>query len=244
MGINHKAVIIGAGGGIGQHVVTQLAKDGWSLVLAGRSQESLNEIADKVPDAVESISIVDACDFDAVSSLIQEDPDLKGVVNLAGSIMLKPAHSTSQRDYETTMNLNATSAFSVIRASGRAMRKHGGSVVLMSSCAAQVGLANHEAVSAAKGAVEGMTRSAAATYAHANLRFNAIAPGLTETPLASPLIKNEASRKVSEQMHPLGRIGRPEEIARAVTFLLNPANEWITGQVLGVDGGLARLRGR
>jgi NAD(P)-dependent dehydrogenase (short-subunit alcohol dehydrogenase family) len=118
----------------------------------------------------------------------------------------------------------------------------GGSVVLISSAAAMEGLANHEAIAAAKAGILGLTLSAAATYAGQNLRVNAVAPGLTETPLTAALTGNETSRRVSEAMHALGRLGKPEDIARAIVFLLDPANNWITGQVLAVDGGLSRVR--
>ena len=114
----------------------------------------------------------------------------------------------------------------------------------MSSCAAGVGLANHEAIAAAKGGVEALVRSAAATYAGAGIRFNAVAPGLVATPMARKITENEGALKASVAMHPLGRIGRPEEVASAIAFLLGPQSAWTTGQVLGVDGGLARVKGR
>jgi 3-oxoacyl-[acyl-carrier protein] reductase len=118
----------------------------------------------------------------------------------------------------------------------------GGSVVLISSAAAMAGFANHEAIAAAKAGIIGLTLSAAATYASSNLRFNAVAPGLTQTPLTSSITANETSRKLSEAMHPLGRLGKPEDIARTIVFLLDPLNDWITGQVFAVDGGLSRVR--
>lgn len=124
------------------------------------------------------------------------------------------------------------------------MRSGGGSVVLMSTCAATVGLANHEAIAAAKGGVEGLVRAAAATYAPNAIRINAVAPGLVDTPLAAQITGNDAARKASEAMHPLGRIGDPGEIARVIAFLLDPYSAWITGQTFGVDGGLSRVRPR
>ncbi len=102
----------------------------------------------------------------------------------------------------------------------------------------------HEAIAAAKAGIIGLTLAAVASYAGSNLRFNAVAPGLTETPLAQPLTANESARRLSEAMHALGRLGQPEDIARAIVFLLDPANSWITGQVLAVDGGLSRVRPR
>ncbi len=187
---------------------------------------------------------MDASQFEAVDAAFASRPDITSVVNLAGSILLKPAHSTSAEDFDQTISQNLRTAFAVVRAAARAMRQRGGSVVLMSSCAASTGLPNHEAISAAKAGIEGLVRSAAATYASAGLRFNAVAPGLVDTPMAERITRNEAALKSSIAMHPVGRIGRPDEIARCIEFLVDPASAWITGQVLGVDGGLARLHAR
>jgi len=120
----------------------------------------------------------------------------------------------------------------------------GGSVVLVSTAAARTGIANHEAIAAAKGGVQGLMLSAAATYAARGLRFNCVAPGLTRTPLAAKIIASEASEKASLAMHALGRLGEPGDVARAIYWLLDPANDWVTGQILGVDGGLANVRVR
>ena len=115
----------------------------------------------------------------------------------------------------------------------------GGSIVLVSSAAAQKGMSNHEAIAAAKAGIEGLTRSAAATYANRGIRVNCVAPGLVETSLSQPILQNPAAREVSQRMHPLGRLGKVEDVANAIVWLLSPAQSWITGQVIGVDGGLA-----
>jgi len=127
-----------------------------------------------------------------------------------------------------------------VRAAGQLM--DGGSVVLVSSAAARIGLANHEAIAAAKAGIEGLTRSAAATYASRGLRFNAVAPGLLKTGLTRRLWENESAAAASAAMHPLGRLGEPEDVAGLIAWLLDPVNTWITGQVIGVDGGLADLK--
>lgn len=236
-----KCLVIGAAGGIGRRLVDLLHRDGWSLVLTGRTSETLSEIATACSGQV---AVVDARDFDAVDALFQAHPGITGAVNLAGSILLKPAHLTTAQDFDDTIGLNLRTAFALTRAAGKYMKNKGGSVVLMSSCAAAIGLANHEAIAAAKAGVEGLTRAAAATYAGAGIRFNAVAPGLVATPLARRITENEASLKASTAMHPLGRIGQPDEVAQAIAFLLGSESAWTTGQVLGVDGGLARLKGR
>ena len=114
----------------------------------------------------------------------------------------------------------------------------------MSSCAGQVGIPNHEIIGAVKAAVSGLTRSAAATYAPNGLRVNAVAPGLVDTPLAERLTKNDAALEASRSMHPLGRIGEPSEIAPVIDWLLGPESGWVTGQVVGVDGGISTVKPR
>jgi NAD(P)-dependent dehydrogenase (short-subunit alcohol dehydrogenase family) len=131
-----------------------------------------------------------------------------------------------------------------VRAAGRLLKTDGGSVVLVSSAAARIGLANHEAIAAAKAGLEGLARSAAATYARQRIRFNVVAPGLVRTPLTQGLVASELAEKASLAMHPLGRLGEPGDVARAIAWLLDPAQSWITAQVLGVDGGLADVKAR
>jgi NAD(P)-dependent dehydrogenase (short-subunit alcohol dehydrogenase family) len=122
------------------------------------------------------------------------------------------------------------------------MLKSGGSIVLVSSAAASSGMTNHEAIAAAKAGVEGLTRSAAASYAARNIRVNAVAPGLVRSGLTEPVFSNPLALKASEAMHALPRLGEPDDVAAAITWLLE--SEWVTGQVVGVDGGLARVRPR
>ena len=236
-----RCLIIGATGGIGTALSHRLAAGGWDLALAARSEEKLRDLAAEV-DA-EWVTI-DATSFAEIDRAFDAFADITAVVNLVGSIILKPAHATSEDDFQKTLDLNLKSAFGVVRAAGRRLRRHGGSVVLSSTCAASVGLANHEAIAAAKAGVEGLMRAAAATYASARIRINAVAPGLVRTPLSAHITGNEPALKASLAMHPLGRIGEPDDIARAIEFLLDPASDWITGQTIGIDGGLARVRPR
>lgn len=242
---DHRYLILGGAGGIGSALSRRLAARGATVVVAGRTREPLDELAGELDGIAETI---EARDFDAVETLVKEltsDGPLHGAVNCVGSILLKPAHLTSASDFEETVGQNLASAFALVRAMGRhASRQDGGAAIgLVSTTAARVGLANHEAVAAAKAGVEGLARSAAATYAGAGLRVNVVAPGLVDTPMAKRITGNEKARKASEAMHPLGRIGEPDEIARVLEWLVAPEGSWITGQVIPVDGGLSTVRG-
>ncbi|MEK0431437.1 MAG: Levodione reductase [Gemmatimonadota bacterium] len=235
-------LILGAAGGIGSRIAQALAADGATLVLAGRSLERVTPLADTLGAEAQS---VDAADFAAVEALTADvaarHGRVAGIVNAVGSILLKPAHLTSEAELAETLRLNLQTAFATVRAAGRVMTQ-GGSVLLFSSAAAEAGLPNHEAIAAAKGAVAGLVRSAAATYAPRRLRVNALAPGLVATPLAARITGNPASLAASVAMHPLGRIGEPADLAAPARWLLDPASDWVTGQVIPVDGGMARLR--
>ncbi len=223
-------LIIAASSGIGQATTNLLRLAGHTVFTTARDNSKIT------PDAT-----LNATDFDAVDRIFHQAGELDGVVNCSGSLLLKPAHLTSKEQYQSVIDASLTTSFATVRAAGKHMNK-GGAVVLVSSAAAMTGFANHEAISAAKAGIIGLARSAAATYASSNIRFNAVAPGLTQTPLTASLTSNEISRKLSEAMHALGRLGKPEDVARAIVFLLDPANDWITGQVLAVDGGLSSVR--
>ena len=165
------------------------------------------------------------------------------LVVAVSSIFLKPLHATTPEQFSETVNANLLPAFHALRYSiPGMMRQKGGRVVLFSSAAAQVGMANHGAISAAKSAVEGLALAASSTYAKRGIRINTIAPGLTDTPMAESLLADENRRAISDGMHPVGRVGRAEEVAKVASWLVSEAPDWMTGQVIGVDGGLARLR--
>ena len=236
-------VIIGASGGIGKATCDLLLKGGNQVVGAVRDIGSI--AAGLKVDGVDYRS-VDAEDWESVDALFEdlkaEEFPLTGVALCVGSILLKPAHLTRKEEFDAVISRNLSSAFATIRAGSKTLSKTGGSIVLVSTAAAQHGLANNEAISAAKAGVEGLARSAAATYAKRQIRVNCVAPGLVRTPLSERITGNPSSLEMSEKMHPLGRIGEAIEVARAITWLLSSDQGWITGQTIGVDGGLSRLR--
>jgi NAD(P)-dependent dehydrogenase (short-subunit alcohol dehydrogenase family) len=223
-------LVIAASSAIGQAVVNILIAQGDTVFTTARDNSK-----------IEPNAIVDAANFDALNEVFKKAGSLDGVVNCAGSLLLKSAHTTSQEQYQAVIDSSLTTSFATVRAAGMHM-KSGGSVVLISSAAALVVLANHEAIAAAKAGIIGLAQSAASTYANLDLRVNVIAPGMIDTPLTAGLISNALAFKASKAMHALDRIGSPEDIARAIVFLLDPKNNWITGQVLAVDGGLSKVR--
>ena len=240
-----RVIVIGAAGGIGSAHVRRLVAAGGKVFLAGRDATRLEPLAAELGMPWGPVDATDPDAIDAVADrAVAELGGLNGLANCAGSILLKPAHLTSTTDWQATIATNLTSAFGCVRAAGRLMKGEGGSVVLVSSAAARVGLANHEAIAAAKAGIIGLVLSAAATYAKQKVRFNAVAPGLVRTPLSKGLLSSELAEKASVGMHPLGRLGEPDEVAAAIQWFLDPAQGWITGQVLAVDGGLSTLKVR
>lgn len=243
---NSSALIFGATGGIGSVLSRRLSADGWRLALCARGNERLTALGVELGVHCEPADATDSKAVeDAFSAACEKFGRLDGVVNCCGSLLLKPAHLTTSEEWAHTLNANLTTAFHVLRAAAsRMMRSGGGSIVLLSSAVAQRGMINHEAIAAAKAGVVGLAQSAAATYARYNVRVNCVAPGLTRTPLTESLTKNEASLKASAALHPLGRIGEPNEVASAIAWLLNPEQCWVTGQVIAVDGGLSSVQPR
>ena len=242
---NAAFVVLGATGAVGENVSLRLRQDGFSVVVGGRDAERTEALAGRL-DA--EPCVVDVTDPDQVAACIDTSKQrfgrLDGIANCAGSLLLKPAHLTTGDEWDSVIRVNLTSAFSTVKAGAKAMQREGGSIVLISSAAARVGLPNHEAIAAAKAGVEGLILSAAATYASRGIRVNGVAPGLVKSQMTQQLTSNPDSLKVSKAMHPLGRVGEPDDVASAIAWLLDARNSWVSGQVIGVDGGLARLRGR
>jgi len=235
-------VITGGSGGIGSDVAQRLVTRGDRVVLVARNEAKLQATVERLgPNA--SYLTCDALDLLAMQAVVEhietEIGPLDGLVHAVGSVLLRPLHALSLEDWHTTLDLNATSAFIAVKSVvTKLMRRRSGSVVLFSTVAAHTGLQNHEAIAAAKCAVEGLVRSAAISYARYNVRFNAVAPALTKTELSRSLWASDAMLAASVSMHPLGRVGEPGDIGAAAAYLISDDASWVTGQILGVDGGL------
>lgn len=235
-------LITGGSGGIGLALGRRLRARGCTVVLSARDEVRLRAASESIGAEAAPADVTMPAQVDhLVAHVLARHGRIDGVAHCVGSILLKPLHLTSDDDWARTLQLNLTSAFQVMRA---VVGKHRAalSIALVSTSAAAVGLPNHEAIAAAKGGVEGLVRAAAATYAGRGVRVNAVAPGLVRTPLAARITGSEAALKTSLALHPLGRIGEPDDVAAVLELLLDPANSWITGQVVGVDGGMAAVR--
>ena len=238
-----KAVIVGAGGGIGTSVCQLIAESGGEAFLIGRDSAKLHAIASRFGWG---FAAADAADWDELDRMVSSAEGLLGninaAINLAGSVLLKPMHLTTQAEWEKTVRTNLTTAAGLVRCCVPRMFTNGGSIVLMSSAAENVVLKNHEALAASKAGIDGLVRSAATTYASKRIRINSIAPGLVKTPLTERIWSTPRSAEASLSMHPIGRFGEPEDIARAIVWFASPEQSWVTGQTLGVECGLGSLK--
>lgn len=233
------AFIGGVNGGIGSALAKILNEQNWLVLGYSRSGES-------VPGA-EKVWAADATDAEAMESLVgtllEEYGAPTAYFHCIGSIFLKPAHLTKPSEFEEILQKNLYSAFYALRALVDPIAKSGGgSLTFASTVAARAGLPNHENIAAAKAGLEGLVRGSASTYAPKKVRVNAVAPGLVETPAAQGLISSDMARKASSAMHPLGRIGQPEEVASLMAWLAGEDAGWVTGQVWNIDGGMGHLR--
>jgi NAD(P)-dependent dehydrogenase (short-subunit alcohol dehydrogenase family) len=236
-------VIFGGTGGTGSAIARALAVKGVPTFLVARSEERLIAVASEV--GARGYAVADATNLEQVERAFAEATaslgEISGVAHCVGSILLKPAHLTSEAEFTSVIHQNLTSAFLVLRSAARTMTS-GGSILFFSSAAGRIGLANHEAIAAAKAGIIGLTLSAAATYASRKLRVNCIAPGLVQTSMSEKITSNQSAAAFSRALQPLGRLGEPNDIAPLAAVLLTEGGAWITGQVFGVDGGLATVK--
>ena len=238
-------LLVGGSSDMGLHLAQRLLDEGHAVTLLARDAERVAEVVGRGARLVEGDALDEAAVQSAVDAAVGAGIEgMSGVVHLVGSIALRPPHAMKLDAFTEVIQTNLTSAFLTLKLAGKAMLKSGsGRLVFTSSVAASYGLTNHEAVAAAKGGLEAMVRSAASTYAQRGLRVNAVAPGLTETRLGASVLRSDAIREASVGMIPLKRINQIDEVVDAMHWLLTGAPDNYTGQVMHLDGGMARIRG-
>ena len=233
-------LVYGATGGVGRALVARLAADGHRLHLSARGRTALDALAQEHDAAATAGDVGSNEDLRAITAAASADGGLAGLVFAVGSIDLMPLRRTTAEAFAGSFALNVTAAAQAVRHAQPALAAGHGAVVLFSSVAARLGFKNHVVIGTVKAAVEGLTRSLAAELAP-KVRVNCIAPTLTRTPLAAPLLPNATVADALARLHPLGRLGEAADLAAVAAMLLGPGGAFMTGQVLHVDGGRADL---
>ena len=235
--MSEKYVIFGATGSIGSSLAEQLKNSGQDIHLVARNETELSPIVEKLGC---SHTIADVLDEGFIEKVKSDILEIKGLAYCIGSIDLKPLRLVSEQDFQKCMKLNLYSAIEAIKGYQESLKKNKGSIVLFSTVAAQRGFTNHAIIASAKAAVEGLTVSLAAEFAP-NIRVNCIAPSLTKSKIAEPMLKNTAVAEGIARAHPLKRLGEGKDSAALAKFLLTEDSSWVTGQIIAVDGGRSKL---
>ncbi len=227
-------LIIGGSSGIGSALVAQLVEEGHQVFATYNTHP--------VTSSFPNLSYYSLNVLDETLNLSFLPEKLDGIAFCPGAIQLKPFARIQPADFIADYHLQVVGAIKVIQGALPALKNaEQASIVLFSTVAVQLGLNFHSLVSASKGAIEGLTKSLAAEFAP-KIRVNAIAPSLTNTPLASSLLNSDQKIEANAERHPLKRVGKPEDISAMAAFLLSPKTSWMTGQILSVDGGMGTIK--
>jgi len=237
------ALVTGARGGIGRELVARLRASGHHVAVVGRDSTALADVAADAHIAADTTTPEGAAA--AVAACKDQLGSVPAVLaHCVGSTLIAPLHRSTPAQIRDVLRVNLDSALFVLQAWVEALRTAGqpGAAVLVSSVVARIGVANHEAIAAAKGGIEALARSAAATYAPLGLRINAVAPGMTDTPMTAGMLRVDAMREGAGKQYPLGGVQTAAQVADVMAWLLSDAAARITGQVIAVDGGFTAVR--
>ena len=235
------ALITGAAGGIGRALARQLHAQGCRVAAVSRYADRLADVEAAVRIAADTTTPEGAAlAIASCQEALGAAPTL--LAHCVGSTLIAPLHRTRAEAYREVMRVNLDSAVFMLQAWIAALQGTPGAAVFASSIVARIGVANHEAIAAAKGGVEALVRSAAATYAAQGMRINAVAPGMTDTPMTAGMLKMPAMRDGAARQYPLGGVQTADQVADVMTWLLGDGAARLTGQVIAVDGGFTTVR--
>jgi NAD(P)-dependent dehydrogenase (short-subunit alcohol dehydrogenase family) len=235
--MSEKYLIFGATGSVGSSLAEQLKNSGNDIHLVGRNEIEVKAIAEKLGC---SYTVADVLEDGFIEKVKSDINEIKGIAYCVGSIDLKPLRMVTEADMNKCMKLNLYSAIEAIKGFQESLKKNKGSIVLFSTVAAQRGFTNHTIIASAKAAVEGLTVTLAAEFAP-HIRVNCIAPSLSKSKIAEPMLKNPAIAEGIAKAHPLKRLGEGKDSAALAKFLITEESSWITGQIIAVDGGRSKL---
>ena len=235
--MSEKYLIFGATGSVGSSLAEQLKNSGNDIHLVARNEIEVKAIAEKLGC---SHTVADVLEDEFIEKVKSDVNEIKGIAYCVGSIDLKPLRMVTEVDMNKCMKLNLYSAIEAIKGFQESLKKNKGSVVLFSTVAAQRGFTNHTIIASAKAAVEGLTVTLAAEFAP-HIRVNCIAPSLSKSKIAEPMLKNPAIAEGIAKAHPLKRLGEGKDSAALAKFLITGESSWITGQIIAVDGGRSKL---
>ena len=237
--MSNKYIIFGATGAIGSSLAQQLKKSGQDAHLVSRNEEELKSLSENLDFTFTVADVLEDGFIDKIKSDTAEF-DISGLAYCIGSIDLKPLKRVTESDLNQCMKLNLYSAIEAIKGFQDDLKKNHGSIVLFSSVAAQKGFTNHTIIASAKAAIEGLTVTLAAEFAP-SIRVNCIAPSLTDSKISQSMLKSEVVAEALAKAHPLKRLGDGNDSAGLAKFLLSNESSWVTGQIIGVDGGRSSL---
>ena len=235
--MSEKYLIFGATGSVGSSLAEQLKNSGNDVHLVARNKSEVKAIAEKLGC---SYTVADVLENGFIEKVKSDVNEIKGIAYCVGSIDLKPLRMVTEADMNKCMKLNLYSAIEAIKGFQESLKKNKGSVVLFSTVAAQRGFTNHTIIASAKAAVEGLTVTLAAEFAP-HIRVNCVAPSLSKSKIAEPMLKNSAIAEGIAKAHPLKRLGEGKDSAALAKFLITEDSSWVTGQVIAVDGGRSKL---
>ena len=237
--MSNKYLIFGATGSIGSSLAEQLNASNQEVHLVARNEDELKTLSGNIGCSYSVADVLDEGFIESIKADVSEH-SIKGVAYCVGSIDLKPLQRVSESDLHNCMKLNLYSAIEVIKGFQDALKKSSGSIVLFSSVAAQKGFTNHTIIASAKAAIEGLTVTLAAEFAP-YIRVNCIAPSLTSSKISQSMLKSPVVAEALAKAHPMKKLGEGKDSAALAKFLLSEDSSWVTGQVIGVDGGRSSL---